>query len=267
MALFSIVNRNSGTSVDVFDVKPATINGKQTALFLVQNEYTNEFEYRIASDYTAGAKEGFVKNKISVGTYDELVSAIANSSYYIIEINQDFSIENTITISRELILYGNNHRLEFTGIKDGIVINSNGVKVQDIEVDMIGNDPGWEGHYGIQVYNSTNVTLDNIICNGEDGGILINGSTVTFEGIINLSGNQFGGIEVSQNSSGQISTLNIGRAILTNDTETYTHPTLWSDDLVSVINYGSQPLYKEIRNGQQLYYLEQSNTIEPDPEG
>jgi len=61
-----------------------------------------------------------------------------------------------------------------------------------------GNPDNWQGVYGIQVYNATEVTLNDVSVTGAEGGILVNGSEVTLEGTVDVSGNESGGIEVSK---------------------------------------------------------------------
>ncbi|GAA0233009.1 hypothetical protein GCM10008921_16770 [Metaclostridioides mangenotii] len=89
---------------------------------------------------------------------------------------------------------------------------------------------GWQGVYGIQVYNAKNVTLNDVSSSGADGGILVNGSEVTLTGIVEVSGNESGGIEVSKGEADGIGepklTVN-GTVTYTEETET--EPVIWID--------------------------------------
>ena len=84
----------------------------------------------------------------------------------------------------------------------------------------------WNGSYGIQAYQSK-VTLKNISVTGADGGILVNGAEVVLEGVVDVSGNEFGGIEVSKGYGVESMPKLIGSAEnLKNDTEEDGKPTV-----------------------------------------
>ena len=86
----------------------------------------------------------------------------------------------------------------------------------------------WGGIYLLQVYK-TNATIKDIKLTGGNAALLVNGSSVTLEGTIDVSGNGFGGIELSQGSG----VTTISHLILTSDakivntTESDDRPTLW----------------------------------------
>lgn len=206
-----------------------------------------------------------VQRSAEVGTYAQLVTALGNSSINKINVIGDIVMEDTITINRSMTFNGNNHEFSYTEdtFKDGIVISANDVVLTGVIVHLNNNDPAWEGHYGIQVYNSTGVIMSNLTSTGEDGGILINGSEVSLAGNINLDANQFGGIEVSRGTGAtRDSILDVSDAQFSNDTESYGHPTMWIDG-TGTIN-GTEAFTIIELNGQQQYYLHEENSIDPD---
>jgi hypothetical protein len=87
----------------------------------------------------------------------------------------------------------------------------------------------WQGVYGIQVYNAKNVILNDVSSTGADGGILVNGSEVTLTGTVDVSGNEFGGIEVSKGEGDLEVPKLIVNGNVTYAEETETKPVIWID--------------------------------------
>ncbi len=161
-----------------------------------------------------------------VNNEEELLNALKNSEIKTIVLNKDIETTQKINITRPIYLDGNNHTIKYVGTfgKD----NSKDNKV-------------WGGIYVLQVYR-TNATIKDIKLTGANAGLLINGSEITFEGTIDVSGNGFGGIELSQGSGvTETSKLSVkdGGSIVNKD-ETKETPTLWvpsdSKDAVVVMN-------------------------------
>jgi hypothetical protein len=65
-------------------------------------------------------------------------------------------------------------------------------------ITFTGDETGWQGNYVLHVYNTTGVTIKDIKLTGGDAALLVNGSEVTLTGAIDVSGNEFGGIESSK---------------------------------------------------------------------
>lgn len=125
------------------------------------------------------------------------------------------------------------------------------------------NKGSWVGTYAIHIYN-TKATLNNVTATGGNGGILVNGSDVTLTGNIDVSGNGFGGIEVSygeglseDNSTLQL-TLDDGCNII-NNTEKYGKPTIWEDKVTG----GTFTTNDKVVIGQVQYYIEAKNAEDP----
>lgn len=168
----------------------------------------------------------FAEASTVVNNEEELLNALKNEDVKTIILNKDIETTQKINITRPIYLDGNNHTMKYVGTfgKD----NSEDKKV-------------WGGIYVLQVYR-TNATIKDIKLTGANAGLLINGSEITFEGTIDVSGNGFGGIELSQGSGvTETSKLSVkdGGSIVNKD-ETKETPTLWvpsdSKDAVVVMN-------------------------------
>lgn len=189
-------------------------------------------------------KEAYVSN------LPTLMSALENNSIDTINITESISeIPDTININRAVNINGDGDdiTLSFTdGIykpgedgkpqkndgRNGILINKLGsnAKIENLKVKVVNRSDFWDGIYGIQAYNAENVTLKDVSSTGGDGGILVNGSVVTLEGTVNVSGNEFGGIEVSKGEEPDLGNpiLNVnGTVTYTNETES--KPVIWID--------------------------------------
>ena len=202
---------------------------------------------------------------IKVSSLDELKYALTLD--YVEEINITKNITDVaerIVIDRKVEVNGNGNKITFTsavneaayGSRHGILVNADDVTITDlvVEMDANTNDLTWTGTYGIQVFESKGVILNNITATKADGGLFANDSTVTLTGTITLSGNEFGGMEVSNGTA----TLNAKGATIVNTSERYAQPTIWTDSENAVVN--SNLISAKIRDGQKQYYLEEANT-------
>ena len=181
-----------------------------------------------------------VPDGVGVSTLSDLKTKLEDVTVSEIYLIGDINLTETLKITRPVTLNGNGKTLKITTTNnENVQMNSaidvfktNNVIIKNLTVTVNGNSDGWQGYYGVEVYNSTNVELENITSKGADAGILINGSTATLKGTTNVSDNEFGGIEVSNGSSfGETTptcTLTLASgATIKNDTETYTNPTVW----------------------------------------
>lgn len=131
------------------------------------------------------------------------------------------------------------------------------------------NPAKWIGSYAVQIHNTTGVILENITATGANGGIYVNSSVVNLAGTVNVSGNGFGGIEVSKGSSPtDFLLLYVNNVILVNNTEAYGLPTIWEDN-VSVASYvsgyvGKLTVNNTVKPNQVQYYIDPLNA-EPTP--
>lgn len=203
---------------------------------------------------------------VDVYDYETLRLAATSSNVTAINLMSDIDLLDTITINHPLTFNGNGYAVSYSEdeFKDGLVVAADNVHVINLTVEMFNDDPAWEGHYGLQVYNATGVILEDVLCTGEDGGILINGSSVETRGFIDVSRNAFGGIEVSKGSTTpNDSELTVTGTTFRNATEAYGSPTIWIDGGGGTVVGGSQFTVATVE-GQEHYYLVPWNSV-PDP--
>ena len=122
--------------------------------------------------------------------------------------------------------------------KNGMqLVHAGEVTLENIKIEVTGDEEGWQGLYALQVYGATNATLKDVTATGADGGILVNGAEVTLEGVVDVSGNAFGGIEVSKGTGVETTPKLSGTAAnLKNDTEEEGKPTVWIDKVSELTN-------------------------------
>ncbi|SHD76532.1 hypothetical protein [Schnuerera ultunensis] len=92
--------------------------------------------------------------------------------------------------------------------------------------------------------------------------MLVNGSEVTLTGAIDVSGNEFGGIESSKGVGvGTNPKLTVTDATFTNGTEAYGLPTIWEDQITGTVVAADEQftVNEEVREGQVQYYLKEEN--------
>lgn len=209
----------------------------------------------------------------------ELEAALIKDEIKTINITK--SIENipeTIEVGKDVTINGNEHALTFTddimykpGIegkvkkdngKNGILITGSNIKIENLKVDVLAKPYDWQGVYGIQVYNATGVTLKDVSSTGADGGVLVNASEVTLTGEVNVSGNEFGGIEVSKGEEPDLDNpiLNVNGTV-TYAQETETKPVIWIDGLKCDENSGGFVVEKDV---EDVVHFENGNNLKGD---
>lgn len=180
----------------------------------------------------------------------EALSKAVNGS--VITLSDSFTIKNQINVENKssFIIDGNNKTITFDKADSKSWDNNNA--------------------YILHFYNSTNqVTVKNMKLTGSNAAILVNGANVKLTGTIDVSGNGFGGIEVSKGTDITTSSqLDISGVVLKNDSETRTtNPTVWMDNYsadsgaLTLVENASQELHSRIlsKKNQMHYYL---NTME-----
>ncbi len=153
------------------------------------------------------AQSSFVSNQ------QEFLEALQDEDIDTIVLKNDIETTQKINITRDLYIDGANHTMKYVGTFGSDRSNDNTI---------------WDGVYVLQIYKST-ATIKDIKLTGGNAGLLINGSLVTFLGIIDVSGNGFGGIELGQGSNvTEIPKLSLkDDAKIVNKTEATNKPTLW----------------------------------------
>lgn len=199
-------------------------------------------------------------------TPEELSDAVSNPEIKVITITDEITADEALSINRSVVIKGQGAaRSAEAGITfdntDGIeIVNAGNVTLEDINIKIINNAEGWQGLYGVQAYGTSEVSLKNISVTGADAGILVNGANVTLDGVVDVSGNAFGGIEVAKGIEAETAPLLTGSAEnLKNDTETEEQPTIWIDKLSELTEsvVAVDGLNKKANNekDQMFYYL------------
>lgn len=208
-----------------------------------------------------------------VSNLKELQDALNDDSITTINIKDDINdISDTIVVDRSVTINGNGNTFSFSELEkdeDGLQIVTDDVTIQNLKVDagLGDNKENWQGTYAIQVWNATDVTLENVTATGGNGGILVNGSTVTLEGTTDVSDNGFGGIEVSGDTLGDANLQLIVNGTIENSSEKPGKPTIWEDKVNGYVEF-KEDEYHSIRvlknndedHPQVHYYLDEKNS-------
>lgn len=198
-----------------------------------------------------------------VTTEEDLKQAILNEDKEIKLADNIIVATGNLDLGKVKHFNGNGKTITFSIPGQNLVSTTNGTTIENVTIENINDNQEWNSTYGIQCYNG-NYIIKNCKVNGCNGGILINSSNVVFEGTIDVSGNTFGGIEVSKsnNEGMRNSTLNINGASLINTTEEYGKPTIWTDGEGQVV-IGADSMFtnSEIKEDQVQYYLREENSI------
>lgn len=231
-----------------FPLKNATSKFKVT--FNKAGEYTVTYGVKKVDGGEVIA-ENTIKIKVygaderNVATAEELVSAINNADVKTINVTKDITTTGKTTIARDVTINGNGHK---------ITIGKN-------------TAAKWEGLYVLQAYKC-NVTLKDITLTGGEAGLLVQGSKVIVKGTIDVSGNEYGGIELAK-AGDAMPSLDLTNAKVVNTTEAYKLPTIWEDpaideDIVVIGDNNLEEIGIKAANGnnQDQYYLDQVNTAD-----
>lgn len=160
---------------------------------------------------------------------------------------------------------GNGKTITFNTTGQNLVSTTDGTVIENVVVDNTVATEDWSSTYCMQVYNGT-YTIRNCTLKGGNAGLLVNGANATLDGTIDISGNKFGGIEVSKGAASGLenSTLNVNGATLVNTTEAYGKPTIWTDGEGNTVN-GVEAMFanSEVKPNQVQYYLVEANSKAP----
>ncbi len=179
--------------------------------------------------------DGSIKN---VTNEAELLDALNNQEVKTINILNNITTTAKVNVTRDVTINGNSNT---------ITLN-------------LADKTTWGGHYVLQAYRA-NVTINDLSLTGGNAGLLVNGANVTVNGTMNVSGNGFGGIEVS----GPNPSINLTNATLVNSSEDYGLPTLWTDPVLEnvVVGYAFEAKVEGTNgtNEQLHFYLVEENSI------
>lgn len=180
---------------------------------------------------------------VEVKTEAELKAKLADQSVSEIKLGENITVNEQLVVSRQVAIHGQGHTIARAGNDAGVVAGSAaGILVEGDGAVSIDNltvsgpntsNLGWDsGEYGIKVYNAKNVILQDVRVIGANAGIQVNSSTVKLAGTVDVSGNEFGGIEVckSANEGLENPSLDVTGATLKNaDEDAFSNPTIWVD--------------------------------------
>ena len=172
----------------------------------------------------------------TVKNQEELKNALNNKDIDTIILDSDINTTEKINITRPIYLDGKNHTIKYVG-KFG--------ESDDFTV--------WAGIYVLQVYKTT-ATIKDIKLTGGNAGLLINGSVVKLEGIIDVSGNGFGGIELGKGANvDEAPRVDLDSSTeLKNSNESKDKPTLWVPDDTTGAVMSIDGVKKDLTAGEEL---------------
>ena len=205
---------------------------------------------------------------------EELIAALDRAEAgETIELTGSVELTRQLVIEKEVVLDGNGYTIKKGESEDvspnnaGILVTS-GATLRDLTVEGPNTNPaGWdEGEFGIKFYQAEGAQLQDVTVEQANAGIQVNGGSVAMSGTIDVSGNEFGGIEVCREAE-----LDLTEANLVNSGETKETPTLWNDSGKGTIRANeNQHLYiwTEYASGKDHLYLNQANLgVEAQVEG
>ena len=175
---------------------------------------------------------------VTVSTEAELKAALENEEIKTIVLDDDITLTEKLNVMRDITIDGNNKTLTGKNVAVG----------------------KWDGNYVLQVYGDVKATIKNITLTGGDAGLLVNGANVTLEGTVDVSDNEFGGIEVSKGegvTNGGSLTIADGATVV-NTSESYGKPTIWIDGVEGTdgtVTGGKLTPNTTIKENQVQYYL------------
>lgn len=133
---------------------------------------------------------------------------ISSGVNYIV-LAQDFTLQEYVAVQKEVIIEGNSKTLtladesalyEPTSNSAFVVKNvASAVKISDLSINMtVAHNAAWSSpmYIGLQLINSSNVTLNNMSLKGGHVGLYVNASTITAN-IIKTDANTLGGIGIT----------------------------------------------------------------------
>lgn len=211
------------------------------------------------------------KNTPEVSSSEELEQIFNDNTKDSVSLTSAVKMNKESKITHKITVDGDGNTMSTTAQGKVLTLMGGGT-VRNITIESTADNTDWHPSYGIQFYNSKG-TVENAKITGGNAAIIVNSSEVTLKGKIDVSGNTFGGIEVSKGSALNLNpgVLNINGATIINITEEYGKPTIWIDgiDENEGVVYGAENMTKIIftkeDGSQQIqYYLNPQNSIKPE---
>lgn len=204
------------------------------------------------------ADESSEGEKVTVSDSESLSEAFNNPNVKEITLDSDISFDKELDCQNSVTFDGKGHTMTFSNTGRNLVF----LKSSTIKNVKINNVPTkkskssspevWSSNYGMQLFNGT-YDVENFSCTGCNAALLCNSADVTLSGNVDVSGNGFGGIEVSKSSGEtQVSPVLRVKGEITNSTEKYSKPTIWIDGEVGEVE-ASGFTEANVKNQRQFY--------------
>lgn len=207
----SNVWNNTGDTLTLKDETSATV--LQVA---IPNPAGSDVEYTNteAIDYTPEGTVRNVEDDIYFATVQAAIAAASTGAGETIELTADIDTASQIRINKEIALDGNGFMISSTFTKtdngNNSVINifaTDNVTVKDLAI----NGSGGTNLHGVNLYESSNVLLQNLtIKNNDYSAVVVNRSTATIDTIStsgNGEGNLYAVIDISGNGETAAATI------------------------------------------------------------
>tara|TARA_B100002051_G_scaffold276808_1_gene328698 strand:+ start:3236 stop:7891 length:4656 start_codon:yes stop_codon:yes gene_type:complete len=127
-----------------------------------------------------------VEDDLFFATIQEAIDAATTEAGETIELTADISTTEQTSITKAIVLDGNGFTVDGQFVKTSNsnnavlgITNTDGVTVKDVVLMSSGDQPWPEQLHGINIYESIDITLENVTVKDFEGsGIVVNGSTV-----------------------------------------------------------------------------------------
>lgn len=207
--------------------------------------------------------QAVTKASTHVTTQAELETAIDDATITSIVLDNDINITRKLNVTNPKTIDGAGHAITYTGtfkggVTDNKVWGSNDVAPYD------------GGVYILNIYRTT-ATIKNIKLTGGNAAINVNGSNLTLVGNVDVSGNGFGGIELSKGVGvTEYPTVLASNSVIKNTSEGKLLPTVWVDGITleeirdnNVDFVASDDTFQgavfTVSSGQMKLYLDSTN--------
>lgn len=191
-------------------------------------------------------------------------SSLEDAEVAQISLTGPFDINEALVCNHYIEILGNQQLLTTTFPKiKSITLNGGGI-LNGMNMRSSTDNTKWNSAYHIHCYTGE-VDIIRSEFNGMNAGILVNGGTCRLLERIDLSGNTFGGVEVSKGKAEGLSAsvLDLTNAELYNMSEAPGKPTIWIDgtteDIGKIEGLTPGHLFDTIYNDQKQYYMRQEN--------
>ena len=216
---------------------------------------------RVLCETSASLSVGEVGENTALVNSAEAFEAAAAAGKDIV-LTGSFTAEEPLMVTQAIAIDGSGFTITSTnpetGSNGGGLILMAPASVKNLTVaGPNSTGSGWDGgQYGIKVYNHDGTVLEDVTVTGANAGIQVNSASVALKGTIDVSGNEFGGIEVAKGGGlEKKSALDLSGATLVNRGETLSAPTVWVDGNEEAGSItGGEALYAVAATGTKTHY-------------